>query len=64
MHVLCMILTLLSHAHEEDKEEEYDDDNCGSDMSLHPLTMQLQNKISWSYLWIVLYLATGSGHSQ
>jgi hypothetical protein len=59
-----MILTLLSHAHEGDEEEEYDDDNCGSDMSLHPLKMQLQNKISWPSLWIMLYLPTGSGHSQ
>jgi len=52
MHVLCMILTLLTHAYEED-EEEYDDDNRSSDMSLHPLTTQLQNKISWPYLWII-----------
>jgi hypothetical protein len=59
-----MILTLLSHAHEEDEKEEYDDDSCGSDMSLHPFKMQLQNKISWPYLWITLYLPTGSGHSQ
>jgi len=58
MHVLCIILTLLSHAREEDEEEEYDDDNCGSDMSLHPLTSRLQNKISWHgpncglcYIW-------------
>jgi hypothetical protein len=57
-----MILTLLSHPHKEDEEEEYD--NCDSNISLHPLTMQLQNKILWPYLWIMLYLPTGSGHSQ
>jgi hypothetical protein len=39
-----MIQTLLSYAHEEEEKEGYDDDNSGSDMSLHPLTMQLQTK--------------------